>query len=258
MRTASAFLLLALAAPVVSAQSSVRYRVERYRLDGVPWNRYDVRLPRLTSGASPSVRAGVNTSIREIANTAYTCGESGAAPPGFLGEEVSPERRAFLVDSLGSMLGGNARSTVTRSDARFFSFVVEGSIFCAGAHPNNTQLGYTFDLRTGKRVEDYGLDSTKAEALWSEAYRDILPGLRRDSVRADQLPEDQRDCAQIAPALHSSGSEYSSTWNVALSSRGLLLWPELPHVVQGCTVRGLVPYARLRPYLSPSSPLLVR
>lgn len=215
MRTASALLLLALAAPVASAQTPVRYRMVKTG---------DVTLPRITSGATSTVRARVNQSIQGIHADYEDCTPYGD-------------------------------SEVTRADRRYFSFIHTSSTDCGGAHPINEMRGYTYDMRTGRALEDFGLDSLKQDALWDEAYRTILPGLRQDSARAVLLPEDERSCMEAAPMLHGPQSEYRSYLLFALSAQGLLVWPELPHVVYGCTVQGMIPYSRIRPFLAPSSPL---
>lgn len=233
----------ALSIALPASAQPVLYRIERLSMPGTSRAAYDLRLPRLTSGAPAGVRRAVNARIDSLARATYTCGDDTPAP-----------RRGGKPGSAGEPVPGSAvaRSTVTRADARFLSVVVEASTYCGGAHPANTRQGYTFDLRTGRLLTfeaTFRQDALALTALTREAYRDVLPRLRRDSLARRGDP----GCAW--PALFDpdvSGS-YAPVQSFALTPRGVQVWPYLGHAIFACTTPGFIPYTRVAPHLAPGA-----
>ena len=117
----------------------------------------------------------------------------------------------------------------------------EGS--CGGASPFNSTVSRTFDLGTGTEIDLHGWLNSRAVARDRNAEK--LTALRpafRQFILAGATPQDA-ECREIVRT-----TDY---WDIGLRRTGLVFAPSLPRVAQACGEHILIPFNRLRPYLSP-------
>lgn len=118
--------------------------------------------------------------------------------------------------------------------------------FCGGAHPDSSNTWRLFDLTSGAEldlndwlndsaVERHGTQGTDSD------YATVRPALR-DAILAGWRPED----AECGETIRST-----EFWNIGLNRDSLTFSPSLPHVVQACGEDFEIPFARLRPFLTP-------
>jgi hypothetical protein len=137
-------------------------------------------------------------------------------------------------------------AAVTYAGHEVFSVWGAGGYNCAGAaHPEEVYLSVTFDLQDGHEVKfhelfaDYPRDQDRIiEALFGEQIE-----------RARTASEDECESAYALDRLRETGLAY------AFSRDGLIVEPMLPHVIAACIEQVVVPYAKLKPFAHPGSPL---
>ena len=135
---------------------------------------------------------------------------------------------------------------------------------CGGAHPDGYNANLTLDLATAKvlKLEDLyrfvairqglNLQTQEPFELFSQftlARATVLQKLISQEVKSfsDGL---NVDCADV---YQSEEVFQFITWYV--SPDGLVVQPSFPHVAAACENDFLLPYAKLKPYLAPNSPL---
>ena len=137
--------------------------------------------------------------------------------------------------------------------ARWLSVAHHWDGFCGGAHPDSSDNYRTFDRFTGAELDV--LDWLNASAVkrersegMEEETKTLRPAFRR-VVIAGWKAED-KECATVA-----ANEQF---WNAGLSRTGFIFTPQLPHVAHACAEALRVPFARLRPFLTPEGVKQVR
>jgi hypothetical protein len=143
---------------------------------------------------------------------------------------------------------------------------VTGSVFydCGGAHPDGYSENLTLDLQTAKvlELEDLyrfvpipkGLNLQTQEPFdlfssYTQARAVVLKKLILQEVKTFTTDSDP-DCKD----LYRTGDVFQFiTWY--LTPQGLIVQPSFPHVAAACEKDFLLPFAKLKPYLSANSPL---
>jgi hypothetical protein len=125
--------------------------------------------------------------------------------------------------------------------------------FCGGAHPDASSSYRLFDMNTGGEVDLH--DWFNAQGFARErpegATEDIVtltPALRNEII-GTWRPQAE----ECGPVIREA-----EDWIVGLSRDGILFGPSLPHVVAACEEEWVIPFDRLRPYLTSEAQALVR
>lgn len=135
--------------------------------------------------------------------------------------------------------------TVTYLSRRFFSINVTAGYNCGGPYPVSAQSPMTFDMTAG-RIVDWKTMFTPG--FWPPQGADGgVPGLTK-LYRARYHPEDtDEDCRDAVM----NQAPFTSAPIVMLDAKkGLVVWPEFPHVIQACadpvtlTASDLAPYVK--------------
>jgi hypothetical protein len=148
--------------------------------------------------------------------------------------------------------------------ARVLSISATAYYDCGGAHPDGGPENFTLDLRTAKelRLEDVyrfaplpaNLDlnsGTPYEAYSSyiEARGDLL-----DKLVLEQHKSFTKNVGVECQELYERGDAFQFiSW--FLTPRGLVIQPSFPHVAAACEDDFELPYAKIKTYLAPNSPL---
>ena len=118
---------------------------------------------------------------------------------------------------------------------------------CGGAHPDASDIFRTFDLTNGQEIDLH--DWFNADAVsrvrpegGGEEIKMLRPALR--AIILAGWHADPEDCADAI--------RDEDFWTIGLSRRGLVFSPLLAHVVQACEEDFTIPFARLRPFLTPA------
>ncbi|HET9283270.1 MAG TPA: hypothetical protein VFR24_15045 [Candidatus Angelobacter sp.] len=142
-----------------------------------------------------------------------------------------------------------------------FSVVRHGSSFCGGAHPNFQSFINLYDLHTGTEVSTEDLlareiDPDTVKKLignTSADGADLIRGLMAELYLQHAHPE--ADCLDVITRDENRAPVFSTKHY--LSSHGLVLVPDLPHVEQACAEDVIIPYGELRPLLRKNSQLFM-
>jgi len=118
--------------------------------------------------------------------------------------------------------------------------------FCGGAHPDSSNTYRLFDLTSGAEVDLH--DWLTSAAVKREHFegvaedsKTLLPAFRT-LILEGWRPEDP-ECDETV-----RGEEY---WNIGLGREGMIFSPSIAHAAQVCWEQITVPFARLRPFLTP-------
>ena len=142
--------------------------------------------------------------------------------------------------------GFNQRLAPALISARWMSVTDQSDSFCGGAHPNHGQRYRTFDLASGREVDLHDWLNAAAvrrqrfEGEEEEEIKTLLPALMT-SILTGWNAEDA-GCEETVRS--------SEFWNIGLTREALVFAPDLPHVAQACGEEFVVPFARLRPFLT--------
>lgn len=128
----------------------------------------------------------------------------------------------------------------------FISFLISQSIFCEGAaHPSIGQIGLTYDLSAGRRVDWAavipGLQLTVADFDGEGDGQVVLPALYQSSVlaawySAQMLARPDVDWVEQCRTVFDPGGlaeRYFNIWAGA-EGGGVVVVPDLPHAVMAC------------------------
>lgn len=134
----------------------------------------------------------------------------------------------------------------------------EGSIFCGGAHPDNYRSINTYDLDSGVEtsVEDLlvrELDLSSVKKLIGSSQlsgKDAIHRLMAELYLQHAHPEG--DCRDVISRTEDTHEPAFDTIEY-LSGHGLVVQPDLPHVVYACAESQTIPYEELRPLLRKGS-----
>lgn len=181
------------------------------------------------------------------------------APGAGIADRVNHEINRITADfgceaPTGKMTYFELDSVVTYADQGIFSIFAEGGNFCGGAHPDETWLAATFDLRNGEKVgfaalfRDYEHQRDGVlTALFAERMR---PAANRTGV-ADG---NDANCADLFTLENLRDTEFT----YAISTAGLIVVPvSWPHVVAACAEPITVAFAQIKAVMAPSG-LLAR
>jgi hypothetical protein len=130
--------------------------------------------------------------------------------------------------------------------ARWLAVVHRYDLFCGGAHPDSGSNYRTFDRVTGREVDLHdwlGARAVKRERPEGETedVKTLTPAFRNVVLKGWKA--ENQECDEVV-----RGEEY---WTIGLTRTGFVLAPLLAHVVQACGEEFNVPFARLRPFLTP-------
>lgn len=148
-------------------------------------------------------------------------------------------------------------SRVEYATRDIFSIYVQATYNCGGAYPtNDANMSVTFDLRTGNKVE--------FADLFKNYEKDKEPILKiifqKQIVRAEQLAaagkrsNDSIPCEED-PGIFSLDNLKDSDYSYNLSTGGLAVQPEWPHVLEACAERVRVPWQELKNFAAPDGVL---
>ena len=159
-------------------------------------------------------------------------------------------------------------TTVELFSRHLMSVVREGGLYCGGAYPGYYLSVNTFDL-------DSGTEPTVAYLLAREMDPDALKKLVKKDDEITSKSEISRieatsriaaelylqhhtpyekECGDVFNRDQSGAPDFTTIQY--LSEKGLIIIPDLPHVVQVCADPLLIPYDELRPLLKPNSQFL--
>jgi hypothetical protein len=220
--------LPAQAAPKPASKGEIAWKMVKVR-----HGRFHV--PHLTRYRDPKVMRSVNRQIDAIAAD-LGCG---------------PEQEGK--DDL------EIRTSVKLAARDIFSVYISGSYFCGTYPENDDKRSITFDLRTGRPVEFEGLFKNYARdrrAILSTIFAKQVAEAEKYPRPENPDPNDDGSCDKD-PWLYSLDDLEESSYTFNLTSRGLEVQPDWPHVIQACEERVTVPYEKLMPYAAPGG-LLVR
>lgn len=131
----------------------------------------------------------------------------------------------------------------------YLSVAVNSGGFCGGAHPDESQWHMVFDRISGKQIDLAGWLTARAVVPGGgeagTSIRRITPALRALALK--HFPFGRGEDADCREAI--SGEDY---WELALSRKGIVFTPSLPHVIQACEDAAEVSFAELAPFLSPA------
>jgi len=216
----------------------VRTVTSRASLDGVAYSRiqldvgerYDVSVETFALDGEGEAAQRINAALRS----------SLASSP--------PQWFECIQDSLGyhAFEGALAESLVPAMiTGRWLSVSHHWDGDCGGAHPETSNNYRTFDLTAGREVnlhDWFNQAAVKRERL--EGLEEDVTTLRPEFKRVvlEGWRAEDAECGEIV-----RDEEY---WNIGLGRRGLVFQPLLPRVVQACGDEFIVPFSRLRPFLT--------
>jgi hypothetical protein len=199
-------------------------------------------LPRLIRFHDPAIQETVNRQLDSLAGS-LLC-------------DTDPEDSPEIEDSPGSPGSFESIAKVTYAASDVLSVSVHSSYYCGGPYPtNDDNRSVTFDLKTGLIVP--------FEELFSDYERDAESIIRtlypKHVARAEYLAATGHDepgesCDDDAfsfsiPNLLESGFSY------ALSSEGLIVQPDFPHVSEACAEEIIVQFDQVRRFAAPNGVL---
>jgi hypothetical protein len=128
--------------------------------------------------------------------------------------------------------------SVTYLSARFMSVNAVASNYCGGAYPNNaTQTPVTFDLSTGREID------------WKAAFKpSFFGGALTRLYRAAYPKSADAECRKFVTEQDPFETSDGAIFRLQ-TGKGLVVLPDLPHVVQACAEEETLPVAKLAPYL---------
>jgi hypothetical protein len=160
--------------------------------------------------------------------------------------------------------GFNFDPKIVLYSKRLLSMTASVYYDCGGVHPDGYSENLTLDLQTAKvlTLEDLygfvavpkGLNLQTQEPFelfssYTQARAVVLKKLILQEVKAFSK-DPEPDCKD----LYETGDVFQFiTWY--LTPEGLIVQPSFPHVAAACKKDFLLPYARLKPYLTVNSPL---
>lgn len=130
----------------------------------------------------------------------------------------------------------------------FVGVEISSSGSCGGAHPYVGRSHRVFDRASGKELDLARWLAPKGMTVRYVSdgrYTDrrITPALRSLVLKAME-PHPDAECQDVR-----KDAEY---WDLALTPKGIVFEPSLPHAMMACGDVAVVPYARLAPFLSPA------
>lgn len=211
----------------------------RATIDGVAFTNIALDLgSRMEGSVQTFALDGDGEAVRRI-NAALGEELAGDPPKWFECEQLSlaySPSEGYFTESL-------APAMITR---RWLSVARHWDGFCGGAHPDSSNDYRTFDLSSGAEIDLFGWFNDSAVTRESfEGDDRVLTTMKpplRDLILAGWHPEDA-ECADVI--------QTQDYWTIGLDRAGMIFSPQLAHVVQACGEDFTVPYARLRPFLTP-------
>ncbi|HEY6968306.1 MAG TPA: hypothetical protein VJA94_03810 [Candidatus Angelobacter sp.] len=187
--------------------------------------RLGVGLPHITRFPDTGVMIKVNEELgRELQKRRETVAECL--------EETDSRGRSWEEQVSVSLFSADVLSIVRRSD-----------YYCGGNHPNTVLEPLVYDLHTGKTLD----------------LQDVFEGQKESAPLVDGTVPDgpsHRLLLQLFLRHHKiqegcADVEYppETALKIFFTARGLVVAPELPHVIQACGEEILIPYAELRTHL---------
>lgn len=135
----------------------------------------------------------------------------------------------------------------TMISSRWLALVRGYDVYCGGAHPDTGWNYRTFDLAVGREVDLH--DWLRGKAVKRERFegdstefKTLRPAFVADVVLKGWKAE-QAECRSVMTK--------QAYWSIGLTRSGFVFAPLLAHAVQACAEDFRVPFARLRPYLTP-------
>jgi hypothetical protein len=171
-----------------------------------------------------------------------------------------PEHADYFQCSLSALAQGwdGSRTSELKPETLTPGFLVEAdseSWDCGGAHPDAGTTYTTWDLRKGTKIDLYGL-FTKTALARSVQNK----GTPNEYTTTDYTAPFKAMIAAAVPLADDECKEAVTTaddWSIRPTKSGMAFTPDLPHVVAGCIDDGVIPYAKLTPYLTPAGKALV-
>ena len=202
--------------PAVSG-SQVDYRMVRHQ-------KSDALLPRLVRFRDPAIQEAVNRQLDSLAGSLLCDTQEIPGGPDYF----------------------ESTAKVTYAANEVLSVSVHASYYCGGPYPtNDSNRSVTFDLKTGLPVSfeelfsDYERD---AENIIRTLYPEHIARAEYLAATGHDEPSETCDDAFIfsIPHLLESGFSY------ALSSEGLIVQPNFPHVSEACAEEIIAEFSRVR------------
>ncbi len=127
---------------------------------------------------------------------------------------------------------------------QFISVEVNAGVFYGGPYPNAYNYSFNFDLLTGRELTLQDLFKAGSN------YRPIILREAKKSV-AEKLRKNENEAGNDDV----SGWDSDFNWQLwAMSPKGLVVFYELPHVIEAME-RNFIPYSALQPIIKPGSPI---
>jgi hypothetical protein len=183
----------------------------------------DIKLPVLTRFPDPEVMQSVNADLasvrRELAKDAKDC-------------TADVPERSYWED-------------VARVDIftrNVLSIYVGISIYCGGPHPDDDYMPLTYNMRIGKRF-DFQKDAAQL------FVGDSLPTEQLLDLYRNHYGKPEGGCE-----LSDITSDDIQKLNLHFAADGLVINPDLPHVVAACGPEIVIPYDEIKPLVKPDNP----
>ena len=163
-----------------------------------------------------------------------------------LGRELE-KRRGTVAECLEEIDSGDRswdeQVSVLLFTADVLSIVRRSDYYCGGNHPNTALEPLVYDLHTGKTLDLKDVFKAQEEsALLSDGTVPDGPTHRLLFQLFLRHHKIQEGCSDV---------EYrpETTLKIFFTGQGLVVAPELPHVIQACGEEILIPYKEMRPHL---------
>jgi hypothetical protein len=182
----------------------------------------NIKLPRLTSFPDAAVMRAVNADLddvrRSLVEKARNCRGDG--------EDKSDWQDLARVDLF------------TRD---VLSIYIGISYYCGGPHPDDEYMPLTYNMRTGKRF-DFQKDAAQLFTGDSFPFEELLRLYIKHYGAPGECP------------LTDIRSDTVDQLYIHFGADGLILNPDLPHVMAACGPEVVIPYSGLKPLVKPDSP----
>jgi len=173
---------------------------------------------------------------------------------------TDPQHAQYFDCSMNALASGwdGSQTSELSPETLTPGFMVEAdseSWDCGGAHPDGGTTYTTWDLKTGTKIDLYSL-FTKAALTRTEHNK----GTANAYTTTDYAAPFKAMIAAAVPLADDECKEPVTTadyWSIRLTRDGMAFTPHLPHVVAACIDDGVIPYAKLAPYLTPAGKALV-
>ncbi len=162
--------------------------------------------------------------------------------------ENSEEGWAWCLRNTGSF-GADYHYSIepTLATARWLAVKASNDSFCGGAHPNTSNVATLFDRTSGAIVNlfDWFAPAAVRRTTYEEGTTVDTLGPKLLRHVAGKIPFAERREEDCRPSVESA-----TTWDLALTEKGIAFTPNLPRVMMACGDTVVLSWAELSPYLN--------